>query len=95
MANAKKQRSRDIKELPFTFEQVMKELDKIARTQTRKRINLTDEQIQFLKKGKEKKIYYVTLAVLWERAGWGKASRSSMRRYCEAAMAGSKTLIDD
>jgi hypothetical protein len=64
----------------ITFEELKAELDQ-WRTQNRKL--LTEEQIEFLKLCREKdtKITFDNMVKLWEKAGWGIISPTTIRNY--------------
>ena len=66
--------------LNITFSELMNELDKYR---SNKRQPLTKEQEQFLIKAREgQPVSWNDIAMLWQKAGWGKLGRSTLQeRY--------------
>ena len=75
------------KDVAISYSELMKELDKY-RTITTRALKLTDEQKKFLIKARNHKcpVPYKTLAGLWEKLGWGKIGKGSIRLRAEKAM---------
>lgn len=67
-------------DLPFTYESVMRELDKYRPTFITVK-SLTEEQREFILKSRknDKPISYPKIAELWEQIGWGKTNDMQMR----------------
>ena len=65
----------------ITFEELMKELEKHRMAGT-SLATLKPEQKKFLIacRGKPPYVSFMKIAVLWERAGWGRTSENTMRR---------------
>jgi hypothetical protein len=57
---------------PITMDELFSEMEKLRKTP--KNMELTDIQVEFLKRARtgQKIVSFPDLAVLWERAGWGK-----------------------
>lgn len=64
-------------EVKITFDELMSELDKFG--DKRYTGEFTDQQKEFIIKARNKRVSYRVMCTLWEKAGWGKISKSTLR----------------
>jgi hypothetical protein len=72
----------------INFDELMTEVEKLRMNSTRQGKEFSDEQIKFMRACREIEppVTYKDMAILWEKAGWGKKSQRTICDYVSNAL---------